>query len=69
MTPRIVAHLAPLSMGILQARILEGVLEEDPPGDLPNSGIKLGPLALQADSSPAELPGKSQATCYAIVNK
>ena len=29
-----------------------------PPGDLPNLGIKLGSPALQADSLPAELPGK-----------
>ena len=28
------------------------------PGDLPNPGIKLGSPALQADSLPAELPGK-----------
>ena len=30
------------------------------PVDLPDSGIKLGPPALQADSLPAELPGKLQ---------
>ena len=30
------------------------------PGDLPNPGIKLRSSALQADSSPAELPGKPQ---------
>ena len=29
-----------------------------PPGDLPNPGIKQESLALQADSLPAELPGK-----------
>ena len=29
-----------------------------PPGDLPNSGIELESSALQADSLPAELPGK-----------
>ena len=29
-----------------------------PPGDLPNPGIKPGSPALQADSLPAELPGK-----------
>ena len=28
------------------------------PGDLPDPGIKPGSPALQADSSPAELPGK-----------
>ena len=30
------------------------------PGDLPDPGIKLGPPALQADSLPAELPGKTK---------
>ena len=29
-----------------------------PPGDLPDPGIELGFPALQADSLPAELPGK-----------
>ena len=29
-----------------------------PPGDLPDPGIKLVSAALQADSSPAEPPGK-----------
>ena len=41
--------------GILQARILElqeswSGLPRRPPGDLPNSGIKLASPALQADS-------------------
>ena len=40
--------------GILQARILERIV----PGDLPNPGIEPGSPALQADSSPAEPPGK-----------
>ena len=49
--------------GILQARILECV----PPnlGHLPNSGMEPRSPALQADSLPAELPGKSQ---YCIGN-
>ena len=35
------------------------LLQPNPsPADLPNRGIKLGSLALQADSSPAELQGK-----------
>ena len=38
-TPRTVAQQAPLSMGILQARILEWVACPAP-GDLPNPGIK-----------------------------
>ena len=29
------------------------------PGDLPDTGIELGYTALQVDSLPAELPGKS----------
>ena len=41
-------------MGILQARILEWVAIPLP-GDPPNPGIE---PALQADSLPAELPGK-----------
>ena len=43
--------------GILQARILEWVAFPSP-GDLPNPGIKPGSPALQADSLPAEPPGK-----------
>ena len=38
-TPWTIAHQAPLSMGILQARILSG-LPCPPPGDLPHPGIK-----------------------------
>ena len=41
--------------GILQARILEWVPSL---GDLPDSGIKPGSPALQADSLPTEPPGK-----------
>ena len=51
-----VTHQAPLSMGILQIRILSG-LPFPSPGDLFNSGID-GSLALQADSLPSEPPGK-----------
>ena len=43
-------------MGILLARILEWVATS--PGDLPDPGIKPRSPALQADSLPAELPGK-----------
>ena len=45
-----------LSMGILQARILEWVAP--PPGDLLNPGIKFRSPALQMDSLPSEPPGK-----------
>ena len=43
--------------GILQARILEWVACPSP-GDLPDPGIRPRSPALQADSLPAELPGK-----------
>ena len=51
-----VAHQAPLSTGILQARILKWVAYF--PGDFPDPQIEPGSPALQADSLPAELPGK-----------
>ena len=44
------AHQAPLSMGILWARILEWVAYPSP-GNLPNPGIEPGSPALQADST------------------
>jgi len=55
-TPWTVAHQIPLSMGILQARILEW-LPCPPPEGLPSSGIKPRSPALQVNL-PAELPGK-----------
>ena len=60
MTPWTVAHQAPLSMGILQARILEWVAIASPPGDLPNPRIVPGSPALQADSLSTEPPGQPQ---------
>ena len=60
-TPWTATHQAPLSMEILQARILEyswsGLLCP-PPGDLPNPEIEPRAPALQVNFSPAELPGK-----------
>ena len=55
-TPWTVIHQAPLSMRILQARILycHALLQ----GDLPNPGIKPRSPALQEDSLPSEPPGK-----------
>ena len=47
--------------GILQARILECVAVSFS-RDLPNPGIELRSLALQADSLPAEPPGKPKNT-------
>ena len=60
-----VAHLCPTLCnpldyavhGILQARILEWVAFPSP-GDLPNPGIESMSPSLQADSLPAEPPGK-----------
>ena len=55
------AHQAPLSMGILQARILSG-LPCPSPKDLPNLGIEPRSPALQANSLSSEPPGKSMNT-------
>ena len=55
--PWTVARQAPLSMRILQARILC-----PPPGDCPNPGIKHRSPALQADSLSSEPPGKPKNT-------
>ena len=106
--PWTVAHQAPLSMGILQARILEWVAmpssrgSSQPkdqtqvsctagvffticatrenqeywsgqtipsPGKLPNPGIELGSIELEADSLPAELPGKPSHCLVLVKNK
>ena len=56
-TPWTVAHQVPLSMVIIQARILSG-LPCSPPGDLPNPGMELRSPALQAGSLQSEPPGK-----------
>ena len=55
------AHQAPLSMGILQARILQWVAMPSP-GDLPNPGIKPRSPSLQADALPSEPPRKPKNT-------
>ena len=55
--------------GILQARILEWVPFPSP-GDLPNPEIEPTSPTLQADSLPAELPGKPQMyTCPSVFQK
>ena len=51
------AHQAFLSMGFSKQAYWSGLLFPSP-GDLPDSGIKPGSHALQADSLPTELPGK-----------
>ena len=56
-TPWTVAHQAPLSMGFSRQEYWSG-LPFLPPGDLPDSGIKRASPTLEADSSPAEPPGK-----------
>ena len=56
--PWAVAHQAPLSMGILQAIILEWVAMSSPPGDLPNPGMEPRSPALQVDSLLTEPRGK-----------
>ena len=57
-----VAHQAPLSMEILQARILEWVAMPSPSGDLHNPGIELRSPTLQVDSLLTEQPGKPKNT-------
>ena len=52
-----VAHQAPLSMGFSRQEYWSD-LPCSPPGDLPNLGIEPRSPSLQADSLPAELPGK-----------
>ena len=58
-TPWTVAQEAPLSMGFSRLEYWSG-LPFPSPRDLPNPGIKLGSLALQADSLPTEPLGKLQ---------
>ena len=58
--PCTVAHQAPLSMGILQARILG--LPYPAPGHLPSPEIKPRSPILQVDSLPPEPPGKPEKT-------
>ena len=53
MTPWIVAHQAPLSMGFPRQEYWSG-LPFPSPGDFPDLGIKRWSPALQADSLPTE---------------
>ena len=53
-----VAHQASLSIGFSREEYWSG-LPFPSPGDLPDPGIEPGSLALQADSLPTELPGKT----------
>ena len=54
---KVTALQAPLSLGILQSRILEWVAMPSS-RDLPNPGIEPRSPALQVDSLPSEPPGK-----------
>ena len=56
-TPWTVARQAPRSLGFSRQEYWSG-LPFPSPGDLPDSGIKPGSPALQADSLPTELQGK-----------
>ena len=58
-SPWTVTHLAPLSMGFSRQEYWSG-LPFPSPEDLSNPRIKLGTLALQADSLLTEPPGKPQ---------
>ena len=56
-TPWTVAHQTPLSMEFSRQKYWSG-LPLPSPGDLPDPGIKLESLVLQADSLPPEPPEK-----------
>ena len=63
MTPRTVAHQAPLSIKFSRQEYWSG-LPFSSPGDLPDPGIEPGFSALQADSLPSEPPGKPSMRLY-----
>ena len=64
-TPWTVGCQAPLSMGFPRQEYWSGSPFSSP-GDLPDPGIKLRSLVLQADSLPSELPGKFTLVTYFI---
>ena len=66
MTPWTVARQAPLSMGFPRQEYCRG-LPFSSPGDLPDAGIEAGSPALQADSLPAEPPGKPKQVTKQII--
>ena len=61
-TPYPVACQPSQSMGILQARVLEG-LPCPPPGDLPNRGVEPRSPTFQADSLPSKPSGTMNKRC------
>ena len=56
--PETAARQAPLSMGFSRQEYWSA-LPSPSPGDLPEPGMELGSPALQVDSLPTELGGKS----------
>ena len=60
-TPCTVAYRSPLSMGFSRQEYWSG-LPFPSPGDLPNPGIELGSLSLEADALTSEPPGKPSDT-------
>ena len=58
-----IAHQTPLSMGFSRKEYWSG-FPFPSPGDLPDPQIEPRSIALQADSLPTELPGKSVKTSY-----
>ena len=56
-TPWIIVHQVPLSMGFSRQEYWSGLLFLSP-GDIPKPGIEPGSLTLQADSLLSELTGK-----------
>ena len=68
-TPRTLAHQAPLSMRFSRQEYWSG-LPFFTPGDLPNLGIEPGSLASQADSSslvPPRKPKNSEAKIIILI--
>ena len=63
-TLQTVAHQAPLSMGFSRQEYWSG-LSFPPPGFRLHPGVEPGVPAMQADSSPTELPGKPNVLCRA----
>ena len=65
-TPWLVTFQAPLSLELSRQEYWS-VLPGPPPGDLPNPGIEPRSPALQADSLPAEPPGKPRETRVGVM--
>ena len=66
-TPWIIVHQAPLSMGFPRQEYWSG-LPFPSPGDKPDPGMELSSPALQANSLPSEPLGKPHFTTYMCAN-